>query len=167
VIVTLSGDRKTMKSESSNHFVVLLARSGGRLSAIPLAGVIECLRPLPVEAVPGAPPFLLGLSVIRGEPVPVVDLSTIIGTPDGTPPGRYVLLRLGARRVALAVGGVVGVRELNADALKNLPPLLQAADAEAVTAIGVRDHQLLMLLQPARLVPDELWQAPASDGGRA
>lgn len=165
MIEVSSGDCKLMNGELSNRSVVLLARSGTRLYALPLAGVIECLRPLPVEAVPGAP-FLLGLSVIRGEPVPVVDLGALVGS-RGASPGRFILLRLGERRVALAVEGVVGVRELSADSLQNLPPLLQTDDADVVTAIGIRDHQLLMLLQPARVVPDDLWQTLAPDGGRA
>jgi purine-binding chemotaxis protein CheW len=156
-----------MMTELAARSLVLLARVGLRLYALPLAGVVECFRPLPVEAVTGAPPFLLGLSVVRGEPVPVVDLGSLLGSGDGGQPSRYVLLRIGERRVALAVGDVVGVRELDADMLRDLPPLLQRAGAEAVTKIGVRDDQLLLLLQLARVVPDELWQALASSGGLA
>lgn len=153
-------------TEFAARSFVLLARVGSRLYALPLAGVIECFRPLPVEAVAGGPPFLLGLSIVRGEPVPVVDLGALLG--DGSiPPGRYVLLRLGERRVALSVEGVVGVRELGADVLRDLPPLLQGAGAEAVAAVGVRDDKLLLLLQPARVVPDEVWRALAPSGGGA
>ncbi|MBN9519071.1 chemotaxis protein CheW [bacterium] len=145
---------------------VLLTRVGSRSYALPLAGVVECFRPLSVEAVAGAPPFLLGLSVVRGEPVPVVDLAVLMGN-GGVPPGRYVLARLGERRVALAVEEVVGVCKLDADVLRDLPPLLRSADAEAVTAVGVRDDQLLFLLRPARVVPDDLWRTLAPGRGQA
>ena len=146
---------------------VLLARLGPRLCAFPLTGVIECLRPLPVETLPNAPQSVLGVSVIRGKPVPVVDLRPLLGAPGDTPPGRFVLLRLGERRVALTVASVLGVRQLDRDAFQDLPPLLQGAGDEVVNALGVRDEQLLFLLQPARAVPDEVWAALEQSGRQA
>lgn len=143
---------------------VLLARLDSGLCALPLESVVECFRPLPAQVVPGAPPFLLGVSIIRGAPVPVVDLSALVGQ-GGTRPGRFVLVRLGARRVALAVAGVVGTRSLDGNVLREAPPLLQGA--EGVSAVGVHDEQLLLLLRPARIVPDEVWRALESGEGRA
>jgi purine-binding chemotaxis protein CheW len=155
-----------MTSDFPDRVTVLIARLGSRLCALPLECVIECLRPLPVEAVPGTPPFLLGLSVIRGSPVPVVDLNALVGGSCDSRPTRFVLLRLGPRRVALAASGVVGVRRLGGEALRALPPLLHGAGDETVAAIGVLDEQLLFLLQPARIVPDDVWHTFDSGGER-
>jgi purine-binding chemotaxis protein CheW len=117
------------------------------------------MRPLPVEAVPGMPPFLLGLSIIRGSPVPVVELSQLIGVRTDAPNLRFVLLRLGERRVALAVNEVIGLHQLHTNVLENLPPLLQNTNSELVTAVGVMDAQLLFILQVARVITDELWES--------
>lgn len=138
---------------------VLLARLGSRLCALPLASVVECMRPLPTEPLPGMPPFLLGMSIIRGVPVPVVDLNVLIGLQSEIPCSRFVLLRLEARRVAVAVTSVVGVCRFENEVMLNLPPLLQEINAESVTAIGVRDAQFLFVLQLGRVVTAELMES--------
>lgn len=150
--------------KDSNQTISLLVRLGSRLCAIPLASVVECMRPLPTEALKGAPSFLLGISVIRGLPVPVVNLGRVLGTGNETQVNRYVLLKLNERRVALAVESVIGVQRMDS-ALQNLPPLLQEAAFEQVTAIGIRDEQLLFVLQMARVIPDEVWQTLESNKG--
>jgi purine-binding chemotaxis protein CheW len=45
---------------------LLLFRSGGRLCALRLESVRETTRPLPIEPIAGTPPFVLGISVMRG-----------------------------------------------------------------------------------------------------
>jgi purine-binding chemotaxis protein CheW len=118
--------------------------------------VIETMRPLPVEALVGAPSFIIGIAVIRGEPVPVVDAARLLG---GEPaqPRRLVTLRGGRRPVALAVDAVLGVRDIAAAQLSALTPLAGAIAGELVVVIGTLDHRLLVVLQTARLVPDAVF----------
>jgi len=120
-----------------------------------MADVIETMRPQPIEALAGAPGFVLGLAVIRGEPVPVVDVARLLGT-DGAP-RRFVTVRGARRPIALAVDAVLGVRAVAADHLSELPPLAGAVAAEAVAAIGTLDAKLLVVLQAARVVPDAVF----------
>ena len=135
--------------------LALLVRAGPRTCAIPLASVVETMRPLPVAALPGAPPFVAGAAVVRGEPVPVVDLDALLGGPGGAA-SRFVTVRAGDRVTALAVAAVVGVGELPAAAPRRL---LGAADAGAVEALGARDGHLLVVLRAAQLVPDHVHAA--------
>jgi purine-binding chemotaxis protein CheW len=136
----------------------LVVRVRNRACAVPLAHVIETMRPLPIEAIAGMPPFVLGVSIIRGAPTPVVDLGTILGTP-GNLAERFVTLRLGERQVALSVSAVLGVWELDASKIHELPPLLQGASREAIEAIGTLDEEMLMVLREGWELPDEVWQA--------
>jgi len=138
----------------------LLVRAAGRLCAVPIAHVVEVMRALPVEPIPGAPSFVPGLAIIRGAPMPVVDLGLLTGGRSAS--GRFVTLRLGDRRAALAVDAVVGVRAVDACLLQELPPLLRDAGAEVVDAIGVIDTELLVSLRAGRLVPEDVWQAVAA-----
>jgi chemotaxis signal transduction protein len=82
--------------------------------------------------------------------VPVVDAGMLL-TGEACNATRLVILRVGERRVALAVTAVVGTRALEPDDLGALPPLLSGA-AELVTAMAVLDGQLVEVLANARLV---------------
>jgi purine-binding chemotaxis protein CheW len=140
--------------DESNADLSLICRVQRRLCALPLAHVVETLRPLTVEPVPGTSPCVLGLAVIRGVPVPVVDAARLLGGGEARA-GRFVTVNAGKRRIALAVDGVLGVRAVAPASLHALPPLLHEADTEVIAAIGLLDAELLLVLRSARLLPDE------------
>ena len=143
----------------------LLVRTGGALAALPLGDVALVTRPLPVEPIAGAPPYVAGLSVIRGRPVPVVSLAALIASDDAAAPRRFVAVRAGERWVALAVDDVLAVRALDPRAFEALPALLRDARKDTLAAVGALDERLLLVLRAGRIVPDELW--PALGGGAA
>src|ERR1700733_10802349 len=113
----------------------LVGRVGSRLCAIPLAGVIETMRALPIEAVSGAPRGVRGLSIIRGTPTPVIDLGLVLGEV-ASRPGRLVTVKAGARVIALAVDCVVGIWAIDLEECGALPPLLRDAVTDGVAGIG-------------------------------
>ena len=135
----------------------LLCRVHTRLCALPLAQVIETMRPLPIEPIADAARFVCGVAVIRGVPVPVVDAARLLGTEEEPHPARFVTLRTGTRRIALAVTGVLGIRAIPDEAVQQLPPLLRDAGADVVAAIGRLDSELLLVLRSLRIIPNELW----------
>jgi purine-binding chemotaxis protein CheW len=143
----------------------LLCRSDQVLCALPLSHVRETMRALPLEALAAMPPFMLGLAVIRGAAVPVLDLARLLGgaAAPARAGRRYVTLALGQRQVALAVDFVLGVRALDPAALGPVPALLQTADAGMLAAVGTLDAELMLVLQAGRLVPDSVWQACAAE----
>jgi purine-binding chemotaxis protein CheW len=104
------------------------------------------------------PTFISGLSLVRGAPLPVVNAAALTGQAAG-PPTRFVTLQVGSRQVVLAVQEVVGIRAMPADPLHSMPPLLGGAQNEVVAAIGALDAEFLWLLDAARMVPAESWQA--------
>lgn len=143
-----------MTGEGRNPALLFRART--RLCALPIAHIFETMRPLPVERVATAPDFVLGVSLIRGSPVPVVDAGALIGASEPADFKRYVTLRSGESGVALAVEEVLGVRDLPDASLKRLPPLLRGASREVLTALGALDAELLSLLKLARTLTDRL-----------
>ena len=142
----------------------LLFRVRTRLCALPIAHILETMRPLAVERVAAAPDFVLGVSLIRGVPVPVVDAGTLIGATEPADFKRYVTLRSGESGVALAVEEVLGVREVPPASLKRLPPLLREASTEILSALGALDAELLTMLKLARTLTDRVAQGLA--GGK-
>jgi purine-binding chemotaxis protein CheW len=144
----------------------LICRVDARLCALPLAHVVETMRPLPVEAIAGSPHFVRGLAVIRGVPVPVVDTACLLGA-QAAPGDRFVTITVGDRHVALAVDSVLGVRAVPAGSLHQLPPLLHEAGADVVAAIGLLDAELLLVLRSTRLLPDDTWAGGDAPGAAA
>jgi len=142
---------------------LLTCRVGAKICALQLDHVVETFRPLPLERLTDLPPFVRGISMVRGRPTPVLDARTLLGSDDRQPPGRCVSLSWqarGARRaVALAVDTVLGVIELSGGRLDELPPLLRSSSGQALGAIGAVDSDLLLLLQHTRLLPEPLWGA--------
>lgn len=137
----------------------LICRAGGQRYALPIAHVVETMRPLPVTTVAGVPSAVLGLAIIRGAPTPVVDLAGVVGAVDAEPAGRFVVVTAGGRHVALAVSEVLGVYSLDDAAFGALPPLLRGAVAGAVDSVGTLDGELLAFIDGARLVPPSVWDA--------
>jgi purine-binding chemotaxis protein CheW len=133
----------------------LICRAGNVVCAIPIEYVIEIMRVLPIKTLAGAPHYICGLSIIRGAPVPVVDVGLVIGSGSGEPM-RLVAVKAGTRVIALAVGEVVDISAVAAGRLAQLPPLLGDAAYETVRAIGTRDKELLVFLHSSRLVPDDI-----------
>jgi purine-binding chemotaxis protein CheW len=133
----------------------LLCRVATRLCGLPLDVVVEIMRPLPTESLAGAPACVLGVAIIRGDAVPVVDLSSLLGG-DRVDPTRLVTVRVDGRVVALGVDEVVGVRSVADSAVEDLPPLLAGAPADVIAAMGTLDAELLFVLRRVGLVPSSV-----------
>lgn len=140
---------------ASGGCLFLMVRLGSELAALPVADVSETLRPLPIEPLATAPAFVLGASIVRGAPIPVVDLARLLTGSSG-PKQRFVVVKTGNRRVALAVEAVVGFRTLAEADRTSLPSLLANGASSAVEAIGALDSELYLVLAAARLLPEEV-----------
>jgi purine-binding chemotaxis protein CheW len=152
-------------AEDSGRALVFAA--GTSIYAIPIEHVAETLRPLPTWALSGTPEFVVGVSIVRGTPVPIIDVSRLTCR-DGAPaPTRFVTIKIGSRRAALAVSSVIGVRRLSAGTLAGLPGLLQGVTDRGVAAIGTLDAELLVVLNATHLVSDEVWRAIDEQGPHA
>jgi purine-binding chemotaxis protein CheW len=121
------------------------------------------MRPLPIQAVADMPDFVRGISVIRGAPVPVVDLRALLeGRETSAPSGRLVTLKVGDRRLAIGVDTVVGLKNLERAQLGELPPLLRDVTDGLIESIGTRDAQFLVVLRASRMLPDDVWASLAA-----
>lgn len=144
----------------------LLLRCRSWLCSLPLSEVIETMRVLPLQPVAGAPPFVRGLSLVRGELVPVVELAALLGT--GGPRGaRLVIVKAGpgGRRLALEVDEVLRVVKLALGSEAGVAPLLSAALPAQVAALAALDGAALAVLSSASLLSEEAWAALAPRSG--
>lgn len=147
-----------MMAHAESTLPVLTMRAGPWLCAVPIAHTAEVMRPLPIEALAGAPAFVLGLAVVRGQPTPVIDLAALLGGGAAAPAAaasRFVTLRTGTRGVALQVEAVLAICALDRAQLEALPPLWHGADVSVVAMLGMLDRELLVVLETARLLPED------------
>lgn len=76
-----------MTAEAGSRRFLLLA-AGDRLAAVDIRQVRRIVRALPTVPLPAARPELVGLAEYAGEPLPVLDLATLLGAGPGPAP-RY------------------------------------------------------------------------------
>ena len=136
---------------------VLVFHIGSERYALPLAAVLRVLPAARPKTLPGAPGYVAGLLDLHGEPVPVIDLSRLAGSPADAVryDTRILLVDLPVagqlRRLGLQAERVAGVEAL-ADA--PLDPGVLAAPWLGAVARGAAGG-MLQLIEPAHLLaPD-------------
>ena len=124
------------------------------------------VRPLPVTAVPHAPPSVEGMVELRGSVIPVVDLRKRLGAPPVAlgPKARMLIAIVGGREVALLVDRVLEVMRIPRSSIQAAPPLLAASRARfylGVTEAVVRGEVRLRLLLNLRALLESSEAVPA------
>ena len=80
----------------------LLVRAGGRRVGIAVEAVLEVREPDELGAIPSLEPALRGVTALRGQLMPVLNLAVLLGGEPG--PGAVVVVTdLGGRRIGLEV----------------------------------------------------------------
>lgn len=90
----------------------LRIRLGAEHYALDLEHVLEVVELGEVTPVPGAGATVIGLRNLRGEILPALDLSAMLGVAEGTAQRRLVVVAEGDRRAGLAVDEAIDLSEL-------------------------------------------------------
>ena len=80
----------------------------GQLFAVPIMLVQEVLRAVPATKLPAAPPFLAGVTNLRGRVTPLVDLSVLldIERKDQEPDNFLIVCRIGDMQIGMLVRAI-------------------------------------------------------------
>ncbi|OEO29863.1 chemotaxis protein CheW [Devosia insulae DS-56] len=130
----------------------------GELFAAPVDKVQEILDMRPVARLPQAPANLLGMTDVRGEGIPVLDLRLTLGLPeaDDTENTRIVVLNVsgstGPMTVGLRTDRVFEVTVLDAGELEPPPAISGNWRGPAVAGIGRRNGSFVTVLDLDRLL---------------
>ena len=129
----------------------MVVQAGELRCALPVSVVREIMRPMPVRRVAGMAAAVRGVSIIRGEPIPVVSLDRLLGQPEAEE-RRFVVLRTPGRDCALAVDQVHTLRSVKSDVWQAMPRLLSRMESAA--QMVAEDQDLVVSLNMARLVAE-------------
>jgi purine-binding chemotaxis protein CheW len=136
----------------------LVFRAGPLYCALPLGEVIETMRPLHTRPLAGTPSYVRGLTILRGAPAPVIDMTRLL-TGAEAPVDRYVAVRAGRGPVACATGPVLGVRDVEVAPPEGPAALFTGVSKALIAAVGTVGTEPLLLLHSIAAVPDEVWEA--------
>jgi purine-binding chemotaxis protein CheW len=138
-------------------------RSGDQEYALETRFVHEVLRTAELTPLPGAPPLLRGLLLLRGEVLPVVELAPLFGRPASGRGSGVLLVGLGRPDLGLSVEAVEEVALLPRDSL--LPPPATLA-AEAVRLVSGIHREGTLLLEGEALLGDSRLIFDLTDEGK-
>ena len=133
---------------------VLRFRAAGQLYALESRFILEVMRAPELTPLPGAPPLLRGLTLLRGEVLPVVELAPLFGRPATQALGPVVVVGLTRPELGLRTDEVTEVAVLTGTELLPAPPSLEE-EAGALVA-GVSPDGTLVLEGEALLGDDRL-----------
>ncbi|MEU4692901.1 chemotaxis protein CheW [Actinoplanes sp. NPDC023714] len=143
--------------------IALVFQAGPLFCAFPLDEVVETMRPLRTRPLAGTPPYVRGLTILRGMPSPVVDVTRLL-TGEIAEVERYVAVRAGRGVVACATGPVLGVQEIEVEPAEGPAAALSGVVSKALIAgVGRIGTDPLVLLRGVRAVPDEVWEAAGTE----
>lgn len=131
----------------------------GALYAVPVNRVQEILDLQPVAPMPNAPAHFMGITDLRGQNIPIVDLRRLLGLFDGesTPQTRFVVVQITSQAkanfiIGLRTDRVIEVTRLDDDTLGAIDDGgLLGWSGRAVAGIGRRNGQVISVLDLDRL----------------
>ena len=147
-------DQRT-KLVGENRLELLMFRLRGRqLFAINVFKVQEVVKLPPLRAVPHSHPHVRGVAWLRGQTVPVIDLSAAIGSGalTDTTNANLIVAEYNRSVQAFLIGGVDRIINLNWDVI--LPPPKGTGRSHFLTAITKVEDQLVEILDVERVLAD-------------
>lgn len=128
---------------------LLVFRVGSERFAVELSAVAEVIETPAVQPVPDAPPTLLGITMLRGELVPIHDLRPLLHAGAGSMGGALLFARDG-RVIGLAIDDVYDALMVDEHELRPAP----GADGADALLVGLvrRDSELIAVLDVEALL---------------
>lgn len=123
----------------------------GREYGIPIMRVREIINLPDIVRIPQSPPYLRGITNLRGSVIPVVDLKQLIGV-SGEGGVKVIVISSGRITFGLLVDGITGVIGID-DSQIEAPEHLTNGHGDHVHGIAKIDGRLIVLLDIKKLIP--------------
>jgi purine-binding chemotaxis protein CheW len=122
-----------------------------------IATVEGIIKLQPITKMPHTPPFVEGVTNLRGTIVPVIDLRKRFDLPhqDETAESRIVVVYMDKSKVGMTVDGVSQVLRINSEAIEPPPPMATTVHSAFIKGIAKLDNQLVILLDLNKVLSHE------------
>jgi purine-binding chemotaxis protein CheW len=141
-------DRKTVDERQ-----LVVFRLGDESYGVDIHAVREIIRMQPITAVPNAPAFIEGVTNLRGQICPVMDLRRrlAIEAPAPTADSRIVVVQVEGDDVGMMVDDVTEVLRIDNERISPAAALVSTREARLVASIANLDERLIIILDLAHL----------------
>jgi purine-binding chemotaxis protein CheW len=126
---------------------------GQELYAFPLLTVKEVIAPPAITPIPQSAPHFLGITNLRGQVIPILDLRKKLGIqPSGSLESAVVICDLDNQNVGLLVDAIDAVLEPAPGEISQSPPVPGGVSERYVSGVYKHESRLVLLLDLARLL---------------
>lgn len=140
------------EQQDQNQFVIF--QIGSEEYGIDIKQVKEILKPTKITNVPNTDDYILGVINLRGQIIPVIDLSKKfdINVKDNKEEQRIITVEIRESLIGLKVDGVNEVVWLNEDDIEPAPEVAGGIKQEYLKGVGKREDHLLILINLNKLL---------------
>ncbi|NLV91980.1 MAG: purine-binding chemotaxis protein CheW [Firmicutes bacterium] len=129
----------------------------GEEFGIEITQVREIIKPREITRLPHTPDFIKGVTNIRGEVIPVIDLRQRFGVEAATTDqdSRIIITELNDSRVGFIVDSVAEVLRIPRTSIEPPPRTIAGLRANYIQGIGRVDERLLIVLDVTQILTSE------------
>lgn len=149
-------DHKGILLESgTNELEIVEFQVGSNKFGINVIKVKEIIQPIPVTFIPHAHPHVEGIVQLRGEVLPVVSMSKVLGLPAGNrnEQEKYIVAEFNKQRVVFHVDNVSQIHRISWNQIEK-PSDIYQGNASHVIGVIKREEEMILLLDFERVIVD-------------
>ena len=126
----------------------------GNEFTVPINKVQEIINLPQITKMPQSPPYVEGISNMRGKIITIVKLRSLLGFPESDGPQKVIVLASGKVAFGILVDGITGVISIENSSIEPAETFM-ADIREAVDGAAKIDDRLIIMLDPRRMIPQQ------------
>jgi purine-binding chemotaxis protein CheW len=126
----------------------------GESYGIDIAAVESIIKMQTITQLPQAPFYVKGVTNLRGNVLPVIDLRLRFGLEpvESSRQTRIIIVTMGSIKVGVVVDGVSEVLRVQDDVIGGLPPMVSTVNSAFLKGIVRLENRLIILLELAKVL---------------
>jgi purine-binding chemotaxis protein CheW len=121
---------------------------------INIAMVESIIKVQTITQLPQTPPYVKGVTNLRGSVLPVIDLRTrfALDTKEDTRQTRIMIVTMGSIKAGIVVDAVSEVLRVSDETIEPLPPMINSIDSAFLKGIVRLENRLIILLELSKVL---------------
>lgn len=148
----MTEEKGILLQSGTNELEIVTFTVGGNLFCINVLKVKEIIHPLEVTPVPDSNPAIEGVSQVRGEIMPVVNLARVMKLPEIEPENtKFIITELNQMKIVFRVDEVHRIQRISWEQIEE-PEKLSIGLEELAVGIVKLDGNLVLLLDYEKII---------------